>query len=405
VPVYEFQAYDVAGAAVRGYLDADSPSAAREYLRGRALHIVDVRESDPNRGTLSRFLWPRFGRTRRLEQAVVVSTHLAALLRAGVPLVEALKAMAEQTDDRKLGAMLRDVCEKVGQGWPLSDAISTHPLYFDGIYTNMVRSGEAAGNLEGVLSQLAVFCRRRLWVVNRVIAALTYPAVVVCIAITVLAVLLTVFVPRIIEVLQAAGRPLPLPTVILMYTSDIVGRYWWAFVVGVAALAVALRWLMTVPKWRHRVDQLLLRLPVFGPLLKKEVIARFASVLAALLRSGISLLDGLGIAERVVGNRVLARALAHIRGRVAEGTSLASSMRADRVFPPTVTAMIVAGEQSGDLADVLQQIADSYNEQIEVATQRAISLLEPLLIVVMATGVGFIVLAILLPILEMSDVL
>jgi general secretion pathway protein F len=347
----------------------------------------------------------RLFRRRRPEDVAMITRQMATLLGSGIHMIGALTAVIEQVDYRDLKTALMEVRERVSQGGSLSEALATHSFYFPELYVNMVRAGEAGGNLDRILFRLADYLHAQNRTRARVTAAMTYPIIMLVVGVGVVSVLLTYVVPKILEVIQKQqGAALPLPTVVLMTVSGFMGRYWWALLAGVAAAyAVYLRARAT-PGGRLRIDTVKLGIPVVGNLMRKASISRFAVTFGTLLESGLPVLDSLAVVKRVVDNALLAQAIETIRQRVAEGADIATPLKQSKVFPPVVGYMISVGEESGRLEDLLKKIAQSYDEEVEVAAQKLTSLLEPLMIVLMAGVVGFIVMAIMLPILQMSNI-
>ncbi len=406
MPVYTYKALKADGAAEQGVIDADSPKDARLKLKGRHLHVTDLLTLEKPGAAASggRTRRPLF-RRRRPEQVAMLTRQMATLLGSGIPMIGALTAMVDQVESQDLKAALMDVREKVSQGGSLSDALAGHSLYFSDLTINMVRAGEAGGNLDTVLIRVADYLHSQNRTRAKVTAALTYPIIMLVIGVGVVAVLLSYVVPKILEVIQKQGNAaLPLPTEILLAVSGFMGRYWWLLlglvVAGVAAYAQARR----TKGGRLWIDTQKLRVPVLGSLLKKASISRFAITFATLLESGLPVLEAMGVVRRVVDNELLANTLDDIRQKIAEGADIATPMKQSKVFPAVVGYMIGVGEESGRLEELLKKTAQAYDEEVEVAAQKLTALLEPLMIVIMSFMVGFIVLSILLPILQMSNI-
>lgn len=405
MPVYTYKALKDDGGADAGVIDADSPKDARLKLKGRRLHVTDLRtvggEEKAGIDRKRRRLWLR----RRPEQIAMITRQVATLLGSGIPMIGALSAVIDQVEYRDLKASLMAVREKVSQGGTLSDALAEHPVYFGELFVNMVRAGEAGGNLDKVLFRVADYLHAQNRTRAKVMAALTYPIIMVLIGTGVVAVLLTYVVPKIMEVIQKQGKAaLPLPTEILLAVSGFLAHYWWlllAIGVGVAALYAQAKQTKAGRLW---IDTQKLRIPALGNLIKKASISRFAMTFATLLESGLPVLEAMGVVRKVVDNELLADTLDTIRQKIAEGADIATPLKQSKVFPPVVGYMISVGEESGRLEELLKKTAEAYDEEVEVAAQKMTALLEPIMIVFMAVVVGFIVLAILLPILQMSNI-
>ncbi len=404
MPVFEYRGLDAKGKVREGILDADTAKEARIKLRGQKVLVVDLRTKADLGG--KRRLWlPAFLRRRHAEEVSGFTRQLAVMLKSGIPLAQSLSALIDQAETPDIEAVLRDVREKVTQGASLADALAFHPGYFTELYVNMVKAGQAAGTLDVVLKRLADYMQKQNRMRARVKAALAYPFVMVIIGALVVTGLMTFVVPRILAVIKAAGKghaTLPLPTQILVFASGLVRDWWWAVLLAVCAVWFFYRGALRSEGFRYRRDKFLLALPVMGDLMKKQAVSRFAVTLAALLRSGVPALHALTIVRSVVDNQVLARVVGEIHDRILEGADIAGPMKKSGIFPPVVGYMISVGEQTGQLEEMLERIAESYDEELEVATTKFTALLEPILIVGMAVVVGFIVLAVLLPIMDIG---
>ena len=406
MPVYNFKALKDNGASEQGVIDADSPKDARLKLKGRKLHVTDLAPIgggvETKKNGKPRAAWFR---RKRPQEIAMITRQLATLLGSGIPMIGGLTAVIDQSEAPDLKASLMDVRERVSQGGTLSDALSMHPIYFSELYVNMVKAGEAGGNLDKVLVRIADYLHTSNRTKAKVVAALTYPMIMLVIGLGVIVVLLAFVVPKILEVIQHQGKnALPLPTEILVWISHFFTGYWYVpvgAVVGVAALYAQAKATEAGRLW---IDTQKLRIPVVGPLVRKSAIARFSVTFATLLESGLPVLEAMGVVKRVVANAKLAEAIEAVRLKVAEGADIATPIKNSKVFPPVVGYMIGVGEESGRLEELLKKLAEAYEEEVEVAAQKLTALLEPLMIVVMSAMVAFIVMAILLPILEMSNI-
>ncbi len=404
MPVYDYKGLTPTGAAKTGIIDADSPREARLKLRNQNVMVTEitpraaaVKASERKTKILD------FKRSARGKSEVPMYTRqLATLLKAGIPLAQAMTAMIEQCQTADLEAAFRDVREKLTQGHGFAESLAYHPEYFTDLYINMVKAGEASGRLDNVLSRLADYLQRQAQMRNRVMAALAYPVVMILVGIVIVIILMTFVVPKVLAVVQRSGQSVPLPTRILKNSSDFLAQYWlgvFGFVIG---LVILHRVLMRKPGYRYGVDKLKLRIPVFGDLFRKSAVSRFAISTATLLKSGVPVLDALRIVRDIVDNQVLAQTLETVQKRIVEGADISTPIKKSGVFPPVVGYMIAVGEQSGELEGMLEQVAAAYDEEVAVQTQKVTSLLEPLIIVAMAGVVGFIVISVMLPILRMA---
>ena len=404
MPVYSYRALNAEGAAEGGVIDADTPREARTKLKSRRLHVTAL-ESVTAAEKSIRVRVPWAGRRARAELPMI-TRQFGTLLASGIPLMGTLNAVIEQAEDRRLKAVLMDVRERVSQGVAFSDALGAHPGLYTELFVNMVRAGEASGTLDKILFRLADYLHAARRMQSKIVAALTYPIIMLIVGTVVVATLMAFVVPKITDVLlkQTRGAALPLPTEILMWVSGMLRSYWWVGALGLFALWVVFKRVRKTKAGRLWMDTVVLRIPIVGPLLRKSAVSRFALTFATLLESGLPVLECVAVVKRVVNNQLIANVLDDVQRKIAEGADIATPMKQSKVFPPVVGYMIAVGEESGRLEELLKRISSAYDEEIEIAAQRLTSLLEPIMIVAMAVIVGFIVLSILLPILELGNI-
>lgn len=417
MPIYEYKAYVQGGALRTGIIDADTPREARQRLRRDNILVKElktkslqrkVRGAAPVKATLTERLQrlrsrPSGPRGRDLETVAAITRQLGTLLGAGIPLAEALNAIVEQAETRRIETKFREIRERITQGTPLGDALAEHPDFFTDLYVNMVRAGEATGQVDIVLSRLADYLASQRALQRKVVSALTYPTLMIVIGMLVVAILMAVVVPKITEMLTDTGQTMPTPTKILIGISTWFKKFWWVLLLAIGALSFVIERVYKTGRGRLLIDRYLLRLPVVGDLLRKQSVARFCRTFATLLSSGVPAVKSLEITGSVVGNRVLADATDHIRVRILEGTDIATPLKDTKAFPPVVGYMVAVGEASGELEQMLDRIADAYDEEIDVTTERVTTVLEPIMIVVLAVVVGYIVYSIVLPILKLGS--
>jgi general secretion pathway protein F len=417
MPIFEYKAYGAGGATKTGVVDADTPRAARQMLRRQNILVSDLRQLSSGRKA-------RKGRTRisfierlqslrstssgprgrDLEVVASITRQMGTLLGAGIPMAEALRAIIDQAETRRIETLFRELRERITQGASLGDAMADYPQLFSSLYVNMVKAGEATGQVDIVLSRLADFLQSQRALQRKVVSALTYPLLMVAIGLLVVSILMTVVVPKITAMLEDTGQTMPMPTRILISISSVFKDYWWAGLLGLALLSYLVERIYKTNKGELVIDRTMLRMPVIGELLRKSAVARFTRSRSTLLSSGVPAVRSLEITQNVVGNRLIADATGHIRTRILEGTDIATPLKATGVFPSVVGYMVAIGEQSGELEKMLDRIADAYDEEIEVVTERVTTILEPLMIVCLALVVGYIVWSIVLPILQVGSV-
>jgi general secretion pathway protein F len=403
--VFRYTAVDATERVKRGFVEADTPKEARDKVKGQALVLLDIGPAGEAGAAPGKPSWlPSWLAGRRRDEMAMVMRQFATLLKAGIPLAEALQALVEQIEQPSLNLVFRDVKERITGGMTLHDAMSAHPRVFDHLTAEMARVGEASGNLDQVLGRLAEHMQAARRTRGKVTAALIYPAIIVSVGVLVVGFLVAFVVPKIAAVLSESGRVLPLPTQILLGVSGVVRDFWWLIGIAALALGAGVKAFRGTAQGRYWIDRALLSLPVLGPLLRKNVVARFAQSFATLLKSGVPALEALNVIGGVSGNEVLNRTIALIHDKVIEGQDIAGPVKRSGVFPPLVAHMIAAGEQSGRLEEMLDLIAGHYEEEVEQAAANLTRIVEPLVIVALAGMVGFIVLSVVLPILELSNI-
>jgi len=402
--VYSWSGYNAKGKETRGMIDASSPKEAKLKLRSQGLFVSDLSEDATVAGKPGRELGAIFQGRIRLEDVTVMTRQLSTLVGAAIPLVDALSALYEQLDSPPLKKTIAQVRDAVNEGASFADALSHHKRVFPELYVNMVRSGEASGALDIVLLRLADFLEGQHRLKARVASAMIYPLLLLTVALAVLFYLLTAVVPKIVGMFDSMNQILPLPTRILIGLSSGLQAAWWLILLIIAAGWYAVRRWRATPAGAYRFDRFKMRLPLFGKLTTKVAVARFARTLGTLLASGVPIIEALGIVKAVVLNRVLEQSIENTAREVTEGASIAAPLKSSGVFPPILVHMVGVGEKSGRLEEMLLKAAQAYEEDVETAVNTLTAVLEPVMILFMAVIVGFVVMAILFPMLEMSTV-
>jgi type IV pilus assembly protein PilC len=391
MPVWTYSARTVGGDIRRSEIDLPSKDHVIAYLRRQKLIPVSVREKPKDISFAQR-------KKVKSREIVIFTRQFATMINAGLPLVQALDILARQTENAVLKKAVQDTLYDVEAGNTLADAMSQHPKIFSQLYVNMVGAGESGGLLDTILLRLATFLEKSEQLARKVKGAMVYPAVVLGVAVIAIAILLLFVIPTFESVFASFNQQLPLPTRIVIGMSGVLQSYWWAMggsiVIGVLVFR---RWVGTTGG-RLRFDRILLRMPVLGSLVRKAAIARFTRTLGTMLASGVTILDGLEITARTAGNRVIHDAVMESRTAIAGGKSIAEPLKETEVFPPMVTQMIHVGEETGDLDGMLSKIADFYDDEVDVAVENLLKVLEPALIVILGTVVGGMIVAMYLPI-------
>jgi len=402
MPDFAYQALDRSGGRVSGLIQADNPEAGAERVRQMGLFPTAVTAAGRGERVVAAARPAGGGFRSRVSRTDVVmfTRQLADLVGAGLPLDRALTVLIRQSESAGLRERLTRVQEEVRSGRALSEALASYPREFPRLYVNMVHAGEATGQLAAVLERLANYLEREITRRSQLIAALTYPGVLITVALSAVAFLLTFVVPQLSSVFDELGRSLPLPTMILLGTVTFITRYWWALLLGGAAVAIGVRQSLATEGGRGFWDTLKLQMPVLGKLQGRMVSARFVRSLGTMLSGGVPILDSLEIARDAVGNVRAAGTVDQVRESIRQGESLAEAMESCGFFLPVVVHMAAVGEETGKLPAMLIRTADSLDFEIDNQIRRLLTLVEPVIVILMGAFVGFIVLSILLPIFE-----
>jgi len=403
--VFEFRGIEsLSGKATKGVRDAESPKALRALLRKDGILLTEATE-EKERHLRARKDIDLFARMRqpRASEVAVMTRQLATLVRAGVPLIDSLSAMMEQVEKESLIRVLGQVRESVNQGTAFAKSLEQHPKVFPSLYCNMVAAGEASGNLEGVLERLADFMEGQARLKDKVVAALAYPILMSLIGVLVVSLLMVTVVPKVTAIFDNLGQALPWNTLLLIFVSRAMAAYWWAIAIVLAGMIYGFQRWKTTPKGRMRWDAFRLYMPIFGRLNLLASVARFTRTLATLLASGVQLLRAMEIGRNVLENARLEAVISEAIGSIREGESIAEPLKRSKVFPPMVTHMIAVGERTGQLEQMLENVARAYEADVETKVVALTSLLEPLLILCLGAGVGFIVISILMPLMQMNQ--
>ncbi len=404
MPVFEYKALDARGKTVAGLKAADSQKTLRTALRRDNLFLTEVlgqkeAEAAAKRDVGKKFLGGRIG----ADDVAITTRQLAVLIGAGVPLVEALGALVDQVDHERMKRVVSDVRQRVNEGSSLADAMIAQGKVFSTLYVNMIRAGESSGALEIVLVRLADFTESQARLRSKIIGTLTYPAAMLCIGTVIMGILFTVVIPKITKIFEDTKVALPWTTRALIGFATTVHDWWWAFgLAAVLGVVLLLRWRNTKPG-RAAWDRWVLTAPLFGHLVRQVAIARFSRTLSTLLKSGVPLLTSLDIVKNILGNVRLAQVVDEAREAIKEGESIAAPLKRSGEFPPLVYHMVAIGERSGQLEEMLTNVANAYDAQVETKIGALTSLLEPIMIVVMGVVVAFIVFSILMPILQINN--
>lgn len=395
--IFQYEGKLLNGKRKKGRVTAVSLREAKEKLRQESILVTELAELESTGLNKEVNLLPE---RVKIEHLIMYVRQFATLIRAGVPIVRATSILRVQTESKVLKKTLSQVEDDLREGIAFSEAIKKHPRVFSNFFSSMALAGEASGNLEEALDQIGLQLQKQYDVKRKVISALTYPLVVSIVAIGVVAFLMVNVVPTFASIFGQLGGELPLITRIVVAVSDFVAAYWWLIFGGALLALLVFTWMLKRDKERYIIDGLLLKMPIFGPIVLKSQIALLTRSLAVLLQAAVPILSAIEITEKIVSNRVIRKGLGQARNMMAQGIPLHEPLERNDSFPPLMTQMIAVGEESGDLDSMLNEVAEFYETEVETTTDRLKSIIEPLLIVVLASIVGVIVIAIVVPMFQ-----
>lgn len=400
MPRFEYTAINAAKKAEKGTVTAENAYAARKNLRARGLHPTSI--DQVRMETTKRSLGSLFKKSGR-KQVAGFTRELSTLLNAGIKLTESLSVLIGQVADPQLRAAVTEIRDRVVTGEALADAMGEYEQYFDIIYISMIRVGEVTGTLPASLATMAAFIDKRQRLEAKMLTVMMYPIILICICIVVLMVIMTVVIPKITEQLAKTGQELPWITKALMDLSNLLSSWWLAVIVlGVVSIVWVYRRLVRTERGAYLRDRILLNLPGFGPLLKQRIVSRFASTLATLLGSGLSMAESLRVVAQVTGNVIMAGAVKAARERILSGADISTPLRESGVIDPTIAHMVTVGEKSGELEQMLKMISDNLESSSDLVIERLSAIVEPLIIVFMGGVIGVIAYATLMPLFRYS---
>src|SRR5687768_3232446 len=391
---FTYTARSFAGEMRTATLDAPSRDDVIAQLRRQRLNVVKIDEATPKK--------PR-SRDMKMSDIVILTRQFSTMINAGLPLVQAMTILSEQSQNKTLGGIMRKVVFDVESGNTVADALSKHPQAFTNLYVNMVAAGEAGGILDTILMRLATFMEKNDALIRKVKGAMIYPGVIMAVAGIAITVLLLFVIPVFENLFLSAGLALPLPTRIVMGLSRFLKQYWWMVLGTLGGTAFMLKKYHGTSNGKLQIDRFLLRVPVLGDVLRKSAVSRFTRTLGTLVSSGVGILVGLVITAKTAGNRVVQDAIMESRASIAGEDTIAQPLKKSGVFPPMVISMISVGEQTGGLDEMLSKIADFYDEEVDAAVSNLLSLLEPVMIVFLGIVVDGMVVAMYLPIFDMIN--
>lgn len=404
MPIYSYTGMDRSGKETKGSVNTDSIVSAKQKIRAMGVMLTDVREQrSPTTGGGS-FSLAKFQGRVSVDDLALMTRQFATLIKAKIPVVEALSALTEQADNETLRVVISEVRQKVTAGASLADALAEHPKIFSNIYANMVGAGEASGTLEIVLVRLADFTEAQMKLRSKIRGAMTYPVIMAFFGFAMMNIIFIFVIPKIAKIFTSMKKELPLQTKVCIWISDFMQSYWWVLIVAMVGSWILFQRYINTPKGQHQWHGLVLKLPIVGILVKMINVSRFCSTLATLLNSGVPILTSLTIVKNLIANVHMKEAIERARMSVSEGASLTGPLIASGHFPPLVTHMVRLGEKSGELEPMLKIVSENYEEQVESKISGLTSILEPIMMVLLGLAVGFIVFSVVIPMMSMNSV-
>ena len=404
--VYYYKATDQNGKYVEG--DISAPDYRGAVQKIRKLNYFPVKVSEEKKSSkLSagmRLSLPIWGSPIPIKELMTLTQQLATLVNAGLTLDDSLSTLIKLAETGNIKSILSGIRKKVHGGSSFADALAEHPKVFSKLYVNMIRAGEAGGILGETLSRLAMFMEKSVELKNSIRSAMVYPAILTFVGGTAVIILITFVIPQFSKLFEEMGAALPLPTQIMLGISSTIINYWPALILGTLGSISAFTFYIGTNKGRLIWDEILLKLPLFGPLIRKIEVSRFSLTMATLLKSGVPILQAMGIVQSIMINRVIADSVINLRQALKRGKGLSGPLEEAGIFPPMAVHMITVGETSGSLDEMLTKVSKTYDKEVEQSIKQVISLIEPMMILLMALIIGFIVISMLLAIFSANDI-
>jgi len=411
MPNFNYTAIDGQGNETNGVLAADSNTQAIEMLKGNGLYPTQVVEEGVGvkgkKGKKAKRVKVKTGGSIKTKILMIFTRQLATLIDSGLPLLRSLTVLGKQEPNPVLKNTIMTLADSVQSGSTFSESLAAHPKIFNKLYINMVKAGELGGVLEVVLNRLAEYQEKAQKLKNKIVAAMVYPVIVMFIAVAIMAFLMLFIVPKFKVIFDEmlGGQKLPWLTEMVTGFSSNFAKYWWAVLLGAIVIFLLYKVISSTKAGRYAIDSLKLKMPLFGNVQRKSAISRFARTLGTLVTSGVPILQALNITRDTAGNVVISTAIDRVHESVKEGESIVAPLEASKVFPPMVISMVGVGEETGQLPEMLLKIADVYDDEVDNAVAALTSMLEPIMIVMLALVVGTIVLALFLPLVKIISTL
>lgn len=401
--IFDYKAIDGTGKNTKGIVEAEGLKQARAKLKKSGLMVTTLVEKNSAQQKKSSNIPFMSGRAS-VADVSLMTRQLASLIKANIPLVEALGALVDQTDNTKLKVVLAQVRQEVNEGTALSKACAAHPKVFDTISINMIEAGESSGTLAIVLLKLADLKEAQMRLRGKIISGMTYPALMGGVGLLLMLGIFAFVMPKMAKIFESMNKPMPPTAALMIKVSDLIINWWYLLVAGGFVAVTALNRYIASPQGRPKWDAFKLKAPVVGPLLRMIAMTRFSNTMSTLLASGVPIISAMNIARNLVDNVPISKAIANARDNITEGQSISEPLKRSGEFPPMVIHMIAIGEKTGELPNMLRNVAETYEEQVNTKIEGLTSLLEPIMIVGMGLAVGFIVITVITPLMDMTNI-
>ncbi len=405
MPVFKWVGVGPNGETMRGEMEAMTRQAVITRLRTQRINPAPEKIKEKGKGFDREINLPSFGSPVKQRDIVIFTRQFATMIDAGLPLVQCLEILSQQSDSKALCKAIKEVKEEVESGSTFAAALKKHPKIFTDLYSNMVAAGEVGGILDTILNRLAAYMEKIVKLKSKIKGAMIYPACIISAAVLVTGILLVYVIPVFADLFNSFGQALPAPTQFVINLSNFTINNFWLIVGGIIATIGGFVFTSRTDRGRYYLDKIGLRVPVFGDLIRKSAIARFARTLGTLVSSGVPILDALTITGRTAGNKIIEEAIYATRSSISEGKTIAEPLIASKVFPPMVCQMIAVGETTGALDQMLQKIADFYEDEVDNAVANLTALMEPMVILLLGGLIGGLVVSMYLPIFKLGSVL
>ncbi len=403
MPTFVWEGKTAQGRTMKGELEAPTLEAVFTVLRDRRIRPVPSRIREKGTGLDKEISIPGFGEKVKAKEVSLFTRQFATMIDAGLPIVQCLDILSEQSESKLLRNTVRTIKQDVEGGRTLTEALSKYPKIFDNLYVSMVQAGEAGGVLSTILNRIAMFVEKATKLKKTVKGAMIYPSAIIAVACIVVAILLIFVIPVFAELYGSMGKALPVPTQVTINISNWFVANWYLPLFGLVGVIAGLRIYYQTDQGKMNIDRILLRLPIVGDLLRKVAVARFSQNMAILLSSGVPILDSLAITSKTAGNKVVEKAIMDSRVSISQGRNVADPLRESKIFPPMVCHMVAVGENTGGLDTMLKKVAELYEEEVDDAVANLTAMMEPMIMVVLGVILGGLVISMYLPIFQLGS--